>query len=191
LPRQSPPSYTLSMNLSIVLLDGEKLNFQIKKDSCVIGRSAQCDVVITHDGMSRRHCMIEVRGGDIFVTDLGSSNGVSIEGQKIPVNTPVPYQSYLALSFGPVQSIVIDLEESKTERPKSESSSPTPTPKKSDTGRFKIEKTNSKTAVPAAKKESQSKMVKIAAFIAILGVLGYFLTKENDSNAPTPEQIYE
>jgi pSer/pThr/pTyr-binding forkhead associated (FHA) protein len=179
------------MNLSIVLLDGEKLNFQIKKDSCVIGRSAQCDVVITHDGMSRRHCMIEVRGGDIFVTDLGSSNGVLIEGQRIPVNTPVPYQTYLALSFGPVQSIVIDLEESKADRPKSETPSPTAATKKTDTGRFKIEKTNPKTAAPAAKKESQSKMVKILAFIAILGALGYFMTKEEPSGAPTPEQIYE
>ena len=135
--------------------------------------------------------MLEVRGGDIFVTDLGSSNGVSIEGQKIPVNSPVPYQTYLALSFGAVQSVVIDLEETKTERPKSETSSPNVATKKSDTGRFKIEKTNPKTSAPAAKKESQSKMVKIAAFIAVLGVLSYFMTKENTSDAPTPEQIYE
>jgi hypothetical protein len=34
-------------------------------------------------------------------------------------------------------------------------------------------------------------MIKVAALIALLGVIGYFLTKEDAPEQPTPEQIYE
>ena len=180
------------MNLSIVLLDGEKLNFKIDKESCTIGRSPQCDVVIQHEAMSRKHCLLEVKNGNLFVTDLGSSNGVSIEGEKIPPNTPVPYQTFLSLAFGAVQSIAIDLEEAKEEKPQSELSSPSLTQRKADKPRPKLEKTNPGKAVPQTKQDDQkSKMIKVAALIALLGVIGYFLTKEDVPDQPTPEQIYE
>ncbi len=180
------------MNLSIVLLDGEKLNFKIDKESCTIGRSPQCDVVIQHEAMSRKHCLLEVKNGNLFVTDLGNSNGVTIEGDKIPPNTPVPYQTFLSLAFGAVQSISIELEESKEEKPKSDLSSPSLTQRKTEKPRLAQEKTNPGKAVPQAKKEDQkSKMIKVAALIALLGVLGYFLTKEEATDQPTPEQIYE
>jgi pSer/pThr/pTyr-binding forkhead associated (FHA) protein len=180
------------MNLSIVLLDGEKLNFKIDKESCTIGRSPQCDVVIQHEAMSRKHCLLEIKNGNLFVTDLGSSNGVSIEGEKIPPNTPVPYQTFLSLAFGAVQSISIDLEEAKEEKPHSELSSPSINQRKMEKARPKLDKTNPGKAVPQSSKEDQkSKMIKVAAVIAILGVLGYFMTKEETPDQPTPEQIYE
>lgn len=185
------------MNLSIVLLDGEKLNFNIKKDSCVIGRSPQCDVVIQHEAMSRKHCLLEVKQGEIFVTDLGSSNGVSIEGQRIPVNTPTPYQTYFSLSFGAVQSISIGLEEAKEDRPssagsssKKDLSSPAIKVKRTEGARTILDKTNPK-GVPAAGKPNSTVLIKVAAFVAILGILGYFMTKEDESAPATPEQIYE
>lgn len=178
------------MNLSIVLLDGENLTFQINKANCVIGRSPQCDVVITRDGMSRRHCMIENRDGDVFVTDLGSSNGVSIEGKKIPPNTPVRYQTYLSLSFGAVQSIDIEFEDLKEVLTKSDSFSPTVAPKKPDNVPPKNTKPKTNIHVPS-KNEHQSKIVKIVAFIAIVGFLLFTMMKNNDSEAPTPEQMYE
>ena len=180
------------MNLSIVLLDGEKLHFKIDKESCTIGRSPQCDVVIQHEAMSRKHCLLEVKNGNLYVTDLASSNGVSIEGEKIPPNVPVPYQTFLSLTFGAVQSINIELEETKDEKTKSETSSPSLSQRKMEKPRPKLEKTNPGKAVPQSGKEEQkSKMIKVAALIAILGVLGFFLTREDTSDQPTPEQIYE
>ncbi len=180
------------MNLSIVLLDGEKLNFKIDKESCTIGRSPQCDVVIQHEAMSRKHCLLEVKNGNLFVTDLASSNGVSIEGEKIPPNTPVPYQTFLSLAFGAVQSINIELEETKDEKPKSDLSSPSLTQRKTEKPRPTQEKTSPGKPVPQTNKEDQkSKVIKVAAVIALLGVLGYFLTKEDAPDQPTPEQIYE
>ncbi len=134
--------------------------------------------------------MIENRGGDVFVTDLGSSNGVSIEGQKIQPNTPVRYQTYLSLSFGAVQSIEIEFEDLKEVPTKSDTFSPTAAPKKLDNGRPK--NTNPKTNIPVPSKHKyQYKIAKIAALIAIVGFLFFTMMKNNDSEAPTPEQMYE
>ena len=102
------------MVLQIKLITGEDLNFKVEKDSFVIGRSGQCDVVITHESISRRHCQIEYRNGDFYVTDLGSINGVSVDGEKIKPEKPIKFQSYLPLSFGAVQSLIIDLPEERT-----------------------------------------------------------------------------
>lgn len=102
------------MVLIIKLITGEDLSFKVDKDSCVIGRSAQCDVVIPHESISRRHCQIDYRNGEFYVTDLGSINGVTVDGQKITPNKPVKFQSFFALAFGAVQSLIIDLPEERT-----------------------------------------------------------------------------
>ena len=49
-------------------------------DSAVIGRSADCDIVVESPLVSKRHARI-LRG--IVVVDLGSSNGTSVDGRKI------------------------------------------------------------------------------------------------------------
>lgn len=98
------------MYLLAKLVNGEELEFEITQNICVIGRSSKCDVVIPHEGMSRQHCQIENADGEIFVTDLGSTNGVHIDGQRIEPHKKVSYATYLSLSFGAVQNLTIDLE---------------------------------------------------------------------------------
>lgn len=102
------------MVLNIVLITGERLQFKVDKRSCVIGRSGQCDVVIPHEAVSRKHCQIDFLDGELFVMDLGSINGVSVDGQKIPPNERVKFQQYFTLSFGAVQSLNVDLPEERT-----------------------------------------------------------------------------
>lgn len=99
------------MQLSLKLLNGEQIELNIDSNVCIIGRSSKCDVVVTQDGMSRQHCQIEVIDGEVFVTDLASTNGVLIDGQKIKPNTRTNYALYLTLSFGAVQSAQIKLDE--------------------------------------------------------------------------------
>ena len=179
------------MNLSLVLLTGEKLRFNVNKDSCVIGRSAQCDVVIPHEAMSRKHCLLEVKNGEIFVTDLGSSNGVSIEGQKIPANQPVAYHSYFALSFGAVQSVAITLDEVEAPAQAAEPTSPTLSQiPRTDKNKTKPSiSTHKPKAIPKA---VPSKVVKIIIVSLILALVGYlFLEQQATEAPPTPAQIYE
>lgn len=92
-------------------MNGETIEQSIDKDNIVIGRSAKCDVVIPQDGMSRQHCQIELSNGELFITDLGSTNGVLIDGIRIEPHQKTPYQTFLTLSFGAVQSLQIELEE--------------------------------------------------------------------------------
>lgn len=102
------------MHISVKLLNGDSLKFDISENSCTIGRSSKCEVVIPHDGISRQHCLIEANESEIFVTDLGSTNGVMIEGEKIKPHVRTPFKTFLPLSFGPVQSMLVSLNDDAT-----------------------------------------------------------------------------
>jgi pSer/pThr/pTyr-binding forkhead associated (FHA) protein len=49
----------------------------------VIGRSAECELRVPSVAASRRHAAVVRRGDDVFVRDLGSTNGTSVNGAKI------------------------------------------------------------------------------------------------------------
>ena len=49
----------------------------------VIGRSRECDIVLDDPNVSRRHAEVRPSGGSWVVVDLGSTNGVSVNGQRI------------------------------------------------------------------------------------------------------------
>ena len=49
----------------------------------VIGRSAECELRVPSVAASRRHAAVVRRGDDVFVWDLGSTNGTLVNGGKI------------------------------------------------------------------------------------------------------------
>lgn len=49
----------------------------------VLGRSDDCDVVLKSEVASRKHASIEIKNGDLVLSDLGSSNGSFLNGEKI------------------------------------------------------------------------------------------------------------
>jgi hypothetical protein len=49
----------------------------------VIGRSRDCDVVLSDENVSRRHAEVLPSGGSWIVKDLGSTNGVKVNGRRI------------------------------------------------------------------------------------------------------------
>jgi pSer/pThr/pTyr-binding forkhead associated (FHA) protein len=99
------------MRLLLSLINGDEIEYEMEKDSISIGRSNKCDLVIPHEGMSRQHCKIEIINGEVFITDLGSINGVFIDGKKIAANSSIPFQTYLHLSFGAVSSAQLIVDE--------------------------------------------------------------------------------
>ncbi len=51
--------------------------------SVLLGQSEACEIRLADRSVSRRHAALEVTGGKLRVTDLGSSNGTSIQGISI------------------------------------------------------------------------------------------------------------
>ncbi len=49
----------------------------------VVGRSADCQLALDDPLVSRRHAILTVRGDGVSIEDLGSRNGVSVNGAKI------------------------------------------------------------------------------------------------------------
>ena len=53
------------------------------RDSFVLGRSPDCDVVIDEDTVSKSHARIDWSEGKATLSDLGSSNGVFVNRVKL------------------------------------------------------------------------------------------------------------
>ena len=67
--------------LSLVY-QGER--YAITKDRFVIGRGKQSsDLTLKDPNVSRQHAMIEFQNGVYFMVDMGSTNGVEYNGQRI------------------------------------------------------------------------------------------------------------
>lgn len=49
----------------------------------LVGRSSDLDMVLVEDMVSRKHAKITVTGDQIFIQDLGSTNGSFVNGEKI------------------------------------------------------------------------------------------------------------
>jgi hypothetical protein len=65
-----------------VIYQGEKMS--IAKDRFVIGRGKQSsDLTLKDPNVSRQHAMIEYQNGVFFMVDMGSTNGVEYNGQRI------------------------------------------------------------------------------------------------------------
>ena len=70
----------------------------VEKERFVIGRvSAQCDLAIIDANISRQHCAIERVLGVYYVRDLGSTNGVQVEGKRVD-DHPIREGEVLVLS---------------------------------------------------------------------------------------------
>jgi len=78
---------------AVLRREGEMLPITVNR--AVMGRDHRCDVVLTHDQISRRHARIWSESGTIRVEDLGSSNGTGVDG------TPVG-QTAIECEFGSV-----------------------------------------------------------------------------------------
>ena len=76
----------LTLPLALRFISGKYQGgeFPLPEDGeIVIGRSSELDMVLVEDMVSRRHAKIAVESGDIFLEDLGSTNGSFVNGEKV------------------------------------------------------------------------------------------------------------
>src|SRR6516225_8599393 len=79
-PRTDARSYVLRF-ISGKYQGGE---FPIATDKQIlVGRSSDLDMVLVEDMVSRKHARIAMQGEQIWIEDLGSTNGTFVNGEKI------------------------------------------------------------------------------------------------------------
>jgi hypothetical protein len=66
---------------ALLVTDGKRL--VIGASGATIGRSRSCEVVLEDANVSRKHAEVRPRGGGWIVSDLGSTNGVAVNGARI------------------------------------------------------------------------------------------------------------
>lgn len=57
--------------------------FALERRETVIGRSREANILVEDAGISRRHVCIRRKGGSYVLEDLGSTNGVFVNGQRV------------------------------------------------------------------------------------------------------------
>jgi predicted component of type VI protein secretion system len=65
----------------LALTDGPSL--LLDKPVLLLGRQAECDVQLNSRKVSRRHCVIAQINDYLVVRDLGSTNGIRINGHRV------------------------------------------------------------------------------------------------------------
>lgn len=73
-------------------LSGQGTTLEIGANRVIIGRSAEADIMLPYDNVSRKHALIWRADGQSWIRDLGSSNGTSVDGagvrdQAVPLRT--------------------------------------------------------------------------------------------------------
>ena len=70
--------------VSLSVIDGPFKGhlFRLSVPRVVVGRQS-CDIVIDDPEISRQHCVVEVAGNRATITDLNTTNGTFVEGQRV------------------------------------------------------------------------------------------------------------
>jgi hypothetical protein len=71
----------------LIVNDGRRLRELLLVSKIVVGRDPTCDLSEADPLLSRRHAEFSISGDDIIVRDLGSRNGIYINGARIAEGT--------------------------------------------------------------------------------------------------------
>jgi DNA-binding winged helix-turn-helix (wHTH) protein len=74
----------------------------------IAGRGAECSLVIDAETVSRRHARITVQLGAVTIEDLGSTNGVRVNGARISSPTRLTDGSRVALGSAKLRIRTLD-----------------------------------------------------------------------------------
>jgi diguanylate cyclase (GGDEF)-like protein len=70
----------------LVVITGSAIGqrVEVSEKPLLIGRSPECGWVLQGGGLSRRHCAIWSGNGRLWIRDLGSTNGIFVNGTRVP-----------------------------------------------------------------------------------------------------------
>jgi len=80
----------VSKRAYLIVIAGNSVGemYQIRKEEIRIGRDRSSDIIVTDVGISRAHARIGQKPeGDLFIEDLGSTNGTFVNGEQVKDRT--------------------------------------------------------------------------------------------------------
>ena len=82
-PTQAVSAEELGVEQELVTLSWNGDSLQVKQPRVVIGRSRDCDVQLADANVSRRHAELRQEGASYWIVDLGSTNGIEVNGKRV------------------------------------------------------------------------------------------------------------
>jgi hypothetical protein len=82
-PTQAVSAEELGVEQELVTLSWNGDSLQVKQPRIVIGRSRDCDVQLADANVSRRHAELRQEGASYWIVDLGSTNGIEVNGKRV------------------------------------------------------------------------------------------------------------
>lgn len=76
---------TQGITLKIIYPAEMSREYMIPEDGLIIGRSADANFVLEDEWISRKHCRVFWKEGEVWVEDLGSTNGTFLDGSEVTV----------------------------------------------------------------------------------------------------------
>jgi predicted Zn finger-like uncharacterized protein len=108
LPQLAPLKGNKRYSLAVILGANSGQIFTVTKPRTVMGRGTETDLQLSDSEVSRRHAMLEIRGEEAVVTDLGSTNGTYVDGVRIQKATIYSNQEF-SLGTTTLMFIVTDV----------------------------------------------------------------------------------
>lgn len=76
----------------------------LREETLYVGKHRdQADIILDQEGISRLHAKVEKRDGGYFVTDLNSTNGTFVDGERLEANQGQRLEDNTRVSFGQVE----------------------------------------------------------------------------------------
>jgi len=70
-------------SISILYPEESRQTVQIPENGLLIGRSSDCYLCLADEFISAKHCRIFLENEELFIEDLGSTNGTFIDGIQV------------------------------------------------------------------------------------------------------------
>lgn len=80
--KNAPPALILLMGPQNLI--GKQ--WSIEKPEYIIGRSHECQIFIEDRSVSKKHAQVKLIGNEVYICDLGSTNGTEISNTRINAN---------------------------------------------------------------------------------------------------------
>src|SRR6266568_1986162 len=82
-PTQAVSAEELGLEQEIAVLTFDGARHEVNQRRVVLGRSRDCDIQLADTNVSRHHAELRQEGASYWIVDLGSTNGLEVNGKRV------------------------------------------------------------------------------------------------------------